>query len=125
MNHIQNLTQELTRIGFKVEINENVIVVIGVEDILYRNFSNRIVSKEDFLKLLEVLQVVIEVDDPELQNPKFLFQNCSLKVYFEGWDFFEIAKMVKFDIAIVLNESGIFNGMGFEIPKDHSEVIVP
>ncbi len=125
MNHIQNLTQQLIRIGFKVELNENVIVVIGVEDILCCNFPDKIVSQENFSKLLQVLQVVIEIDDPESQTPKILFQNCSLKVYFEGWDFFEIAKIVKLDIALILNESGIFNGMGFEIPKDYSEVIVP
>lgn len=125
MNHLQTLTQELLRIGFEVDFEENFVKIIGVQNSLIEKYPDKIIAEENFSKLLEILQVLIEVEDAAKPTPKILFQDCSLKVYFEGWDFFEIAKIIKFDIAIILNDHGIFNSMGFEIPKDYSDVIVP
>ncbi len=114
LNQIQLLETKLKEIGFEIEAHENVLQIISID--------NDVI---DLQKASHAIQVVIELDDPFSCGNKFIFQNCSLKVYYEGWELQELAKIIKFNIAAILDENGIFNGMGFEFPKSHEEVLVP
>ncbi len=120
MNQIQKLEKKLTEIGFIVEVNEYVLQIVGLSKSEDKNFKGL-----DIEGVSHVLQVVIELDDPLSEGKKFLFQDCSLKVYFEGWDLQEAAKIIKLNIAAILDEHGVFEGMGFTFPKDYNEVLVP
>ena len=115
MNHIQRLAQRLTEIGFEIEANDNVLQLVG--------FSGEM--ELDFGKFSHVLRVTVESDDPFREGGKLLFQDCSLKVYFDDWSLQEAAKVIKFNIACILDEHGVFEGMGFEIPLDAGDVLVP
>ena len=115
MNQIQKLESRLKEIGFEIEANENVLQIVG--------FAGEM--ELDFGKFSHVLRVTIESDDPFSEGGRFLFQDCSLKVYFDEWDLQEAAKVIKFNIASILEENGIFQGMDFVIPADFSEVLVP
>ena len=117
MNQIQKLEQRLKEIGFEIEANENVLQIIGLvnEDELGLEFG----------KFSHVLRVTVESDDPFSEGGRFLFQDCSLKVYFDDWDLQDVAKMIKWNIAGILDENGIFEGMEFVIPEDYREVLVP
>jgi hypothetical protein len=119
MQQIKKLSARLKEIGFEIEENETVLQIVGIAG------EGAALEGIDLEKVSHVLQVVIEFEDPTATGVKFLFQGCSLKVYFEEWDLQELAKIIKFNIAGILNEHGIFAGMGFEIPKDYAEVIVP
>jgi len=121
MNQIDKLKQALTEIGFVIEAGENALQIIGLKE---KN-DEKLFDNIEFEKVAHVLQIVIEFDDPTEKNQKYLFQGCSLKVYFEDWDLQEVAKIIKFNIANILNENGIFHGMNFEFPKTHDAVIVP
>jgi hypothetical protein len=121
MNQINKLAQALSEIGFIIEIGDSALQIVGLKE----SESNKSLANLDFEKVAHVLQIVIEFDDPTLENQKYLFQGCSLKVYFEDWDLQEAAKIIKFNIANILNENGIFRGMNFEFSKTHEEVIVP
>ena len=118
MQQIKKLEKRLTEIGFNIEANESVLQIVGISE-------GKDELDIDLEKVRDALQVVIEFEDPTLEGAKYIFQGCSLKVYFEGWELQEIAKIIKFNIAGILNDHKIFEGMGFEIPKDHQEVLVP
>ena len=115
MNQIQKLEQRLKEIGFAVEANDNVLQIVG--------FSGEMGL--DFGKFSHVLRVTVESDDPFNEGGRFLFQDCSLKVYFDDWNLQEAAKVIKYNIACILDEHGVFEGMEFVIPEDFKEVLVP
>jgi len=121
MKQIAKLAQALTEIGFTIEEGESALQIVGLQE----KDANQILSSVAFEKVAHVLQIVIEFDDPTLENQKYLFQGCSLKVYFEDWDLREAAQIIKFNVANILNENGIFQGMNFEFSKSYEEVIVP
>ena len=116
MNNIQRMAKVLTDIGFIIQANENVLQIIGMTEEL---------GDLEFEKVSHVLRVTIELEDPFSQGGKVLFQDCSLKVYYDEWDLMDVAKIIKLNIASILNDHGVFEGMGFEIPKDYKEVLVP
>lgn len=120
MNQIQKLKQRLTEIGFVIQVHENVLQIIGLSEKNNAEFGDL-----EFEKVSHVLRVTIELEDPFSEGGKFIFQDCSLKVYYDEWDLMDVAKIIKLNIAEILNENGIFEGMGFEIPKDYKEVLVP
>ena len=103
-------------IGFEIEANENVLQIVGFDDED---------SELEFGKFSHVLRVTVESDDPFSEGGRFLFQDCSLKVYFDDWDLQDAAKVIKFNIASILDENGVFEGMDFVIPKDFKDVLVP
>lgn len=116
MNQIQKLSERLQEIGFLIEANENVLQIIGISEKL---------GDLEFAKVSHVLRITVELEDPFSEGGKFIFQDCSLKVYYDEWDLMDVAKIIKLNIAEILDENGIFEGMGFEIPKDYKEVLVP
>lgn len=118
MKQIDKLVQELQNIGFEIEKNEEVLQILAFK-------AQNEDDSTDFSRFQELLQIVIELEDPFCENPHFLFQNCSLKIYFEDWSVQETAKIIKLQIANILNENNVFYGMNFEIPKSHEEVLVP
>ena len=122
MNQIEALKSKLEAIGFNILLHENVLQLVGI------SAENESLDGIDLEKVSHVIQVVIELEDPHSPfsaAQKLIFQNCSLKVYFEGWELQELAKIIKFNIAGILNDNGIFYGMNFEFPKTHEEVLVP
>jgi hypothetical protein len=127
MKQIDKLREALVEIGFVIQANESVLQIIGLSEKKEDKLTTNIKAYDniEFEKVSHVLQVVIELDDPTSEIQKYLFQDCSLKVYFEDWNLQEVAKIIKLNIANVLNEHGIFRGMNFEFPKDHNEVVVP
>lgn len=125
MKQIEALQARLEEIGFEIETHENVLQItsLGTPSSSSANSDNI-----DLAKVAHVIQVVIEIEDPYSHfssAQKIIFQNCSLKVYYEGWELQDLAKIIKFNIAGILNDSGIFYGMNFEFPKGHEEVLVP
>lgn len=116
MNQIQKLAMRLKEIGFDIEANENVLQIVGFNDAD---------AGLEFGKFSHVLRVTIESDDPFSEGGRFLFQDCSLKVYFDEWDLQDVAKVIKLNIASILNDNGIFEGMDFVVPKDFKDVLVP
>lgn len=127
MNQIDKLEERLKQIGFSVEKHENILQITGLceTDAENSHASKLDLGEIDIARVSHVLQVVIESDDPFATGGKFLFQNCSLKVYFEGWDLQDVAKIIKLNIAKILDEHGVFEGMDFSFPEDHKEVLVP
>jgi hypothetical protein len=122
MKQIEALQSRLEDIGFDVLAHENLLQIVGI------SADNDALNGIDLDKVSHAIQVVIEVEDPESvysKAQKIIFQNCSLKVYFEGWELQDLAKIIKFNIAGILNDHGIFYGMNFEFPKSHEEVLVP
>ena len=120
MNQIQKLEKKLTEIGFVIQANENILQIIGLSEKNNAEFGDL-----EFEKVSHVLRVVIELEDPFSEGGKYIFQDCSLKVYYDEWDLQDVAKIIKLNIAAILNENGIFEGMGFVIPGDYDEVVVP
>lgn len=135
MQQISLLKSKLEDIGFKITEHENLLQITGVEMKESKSRcseaqadEDEALSEIDLEKVSHAIQVVIEVEDPEniiSGANKLIFQNCSLKVYYEGWELQELAKIIKFNIAGILNDNGIFHGMNFEFPKTHDAVLVP
>lgn len=117
MNKMKRLEQVLNDIGFVTKASDNVLQIIGIED-------EGDIDLE-FEKFSHVLRVTIELDDPFFEGGGSLFSGCSLKVHFDDWKLQEPAKIIKLNIASILDENGIFAGMDFEIPKDFNDVVVP
>jgi hypothetical protein len=122
MKQIEALQARLQELGFEIEAHENVLQLVGI------SAENDALEGIDLAKVSHAIQVVIELEDPYSdysKAQKIIFQNCSLKVYFEGYELQDLAKIIKFNIAGILNDNGIFYGMNFEFPKSHEEVLVP
>lgn len=116
MNKIKRLESILNEIGFVTKSSDDLLQIVGLDDCDI---------DLEFEKFSHVLRVTIELDDPFFQGGGSLFSGCSLKVYFDDWKLQELAKIIKFNIAAILHENGIFAGMDFVMPKDFDEVVVP
>lgn len=114
MKQIEKLHKQLVALGFEVEANPDFLQIT--------NFSD---PELGIQKAAQILQIVIEFEDPTCDASRFIFQGCSLKVYFEGWHLQDAAKIIKLSIAEILHANGIFHGMEFEMPVSHEEVLVP
>jgi len=125
MYQIKKLEERLIGIGFKIEVSDSALQIVGFAEKNSQKFQESNLGDLEIDRVAHVLQIVIEFEDPTLEGQKYLFQGCSLKVYFETWELQEVAKIIKFNIAHIMNDHGIFEGMGFVFPKDHQEVLVP
>ena len=90
MKQIDKLAQELQEIGFEIEKNDEVLQILA--------FRAKDEESTDFSKFQDLMQIVIELEDPFCEKPHFIFQHCSLKVYFEDWSVQETAKIIKLQI---------------------------
>jgi hypothetical protein len=116
---IEILKSRLEGIGFEIIEHDGLLQITKISK------ENSDDSLLDLESISHVIQVVIELEDPLSLGNKFIFQNCSLKVYYEGWEAQEAAKIIKLNIAGILSENGIFDGMDFVVPINHEEIVVP
>lgn len=122
MKQIDKMLENLYMIGFKAINGDNKIQIVGF-------------SGEQELLLEEIthlIRVFIIFDEPHNEDFDYLWQGCSLKVYFDKPELQNQAKEIKFYIATILNEYGLFNKEPYlqgikitNLPSTPQEMIVP
>lgn len=101
MQQIDAMFITLEGIGFKAIKGEETIQLIDFDD------SD---GEESLLEeISDSIRVIITFDDSQREESDYLFQGCELKVYFDEPKLEDQAKEVKFYIASILNDHGIFN----------------
>jgi hypothetical protein len=93
MRQIDAMLETLHSIGFKAFEENDAIEIVEFDD----------------EEISSSVRILITFEDPEREESDYLFQGCELMVHFDDSDLIRQAKEVKFYVASILNDHGIFN----------------
>jgi hypothetical protein len=84
------------------------------------------------IDLIASIGIFITFDEPLREESDYLFQGCNLRVYFDDQELEYQAKEIKFYVASILNDYGVFDHdenlevvKKMEMPYSPDEMIVP
>ncbi|MFT6077373.1 MAG: hypothetical protein ACJA02_000888 [Myxococcota bacterium] len=124
MKQIDLIASVLDSIGFESEKNDDSIQIVRFDGNENQEFPLEEIS--------DSIGIFITFDDPLREESDYLFQGCDLRVYFDDQELEYQAKEIKFYVASILNDHGIFDHdkdlegvKKIQIPHSPDEMIVP